>query len=139
MPPFIPNTSLSEEENILGDVALSPPAKDQHEARCLNALKMAPILPSQTEPNMRSMAFQIVLDLTRRRLANIHASPLGQLISDAPSLPRKDNRFDQELPSIRGSLRGERDISQECFFPPLGEVPGEAALPLPVLVAMPGA
>src|SRR5215471_12298830 len=26
------------------------------------------------------------------------------LIYDAPSLPRKDNRFDQELPSIRGSL-----------------------------------
>src|SRR6516165_6000830 len=25
------------------------------------------------------------------------------LIYDAPSLPRKDNRFDQELPSIRGS------------------------------------
>src|SRR5215831_9781958 len=30
---------------------------------------------------LQPLAFQIVLDLTRRRLANIHASPLGQLIS----------------------------------------------------------
>src|SRR6516162_3916833 len=30
---------------------------------------------------LQPLAFQIVLDLTRRRLANIHASPFGQLIS----------------------------------------------------------
>src|SRR6516164_9112998 len=30
---------------------------------------------------LQPLAFQIVLDLTRRRLANIHASPLGQPIS----------------------------------------------------------
>src|SRR5499427_7574133 len=41
------------------------------------------------------------------------------LIYDAPRLPRKDNRFDQELPSIRGSKvwrKGSRPV---------------AALPLP--------
>ena len=35
------------------------------------------------------------------------------LIYDAPSLPRKDNRFDQELPSIRGSKvwrKGSRPV-----------------------------
>src|SRR5262252_1675040 len=30
---------------------------------------------------LQPLAFQIVLDLTGRRLANIHASPLGQMIS----------------------------------------------------------
>src|SRR5215468_9287100 len=36
------------------------------------------------------------------------------LIYDAPSLPRKDNRFDQELPSIRGSKvwrKGSRPVA----------------------------
>ena len=35
-------------------------------------------------------------------------------IYDAPSLPRKDNRFDQELPSIRGSKvwrKGSRPVA----------------------------
>src|SRR5215470_3497195 len=36
------------------------------------------------------------------------------LIYDAPSLPRKDNRFDQELPSIGGSKvwrKGSRSVA----------------------------
>ena len=36
------------------------------------------------------------------------------LIYDAPSLPRKDNRFDQELPSIGGSKvwrKGSRPVA----------------------------
>jgi hypothetical protein len=36
------------------------------------------------------------------------------LIYDAPSLPGKDNRFDQELPSIRGSKvwrKGSRPVA----------------------------
>jgi hypothetical protein len=36
------------------------------------------------------------------------------LIYDAPSLPRKDNHFDQELPSIRGSKvwrKGSRPVA----------------------------
>src|SRR5262249_44179870 len=36
------------------------------------------------------------------------------LIYDAPSLPRKDTRFDQELPSIRGSKvwrKGSRPVA----------------------------
>ena len=36
------------------------------------------------------------------------------LIYDVPSLPRKDNRFDQELPSIRGSKvwrKGSRAVA----------------------------
>src|SRR5215831_14473611 len=34
------------------------------------------------------------------------------LIYDAPSLPRKDNRFDQELPSIRGSKVWRKGLDQ---------------------------
>ena len=34
------------------------------------------------------------------------------LIYDAPSLPRKDNRFDQELPSIRGSKVWRKGLVQ---------------------------
>ena len=34
------------------------------------------------------------------------------LIYDAHSLPRKDNRFDQELPSIRGSKVWRKGLDQ---------------------------
>src|SRR6516164_9577546 len=34
------------------------------------------------------------------------------LIYDAPSLPRKDSRFDQELPSIRGRKCGVKGLVQ---------------------------
>src|SRR6516165_12409015 len=45
------------------------------------------------------------LRCTRERYIPKNVSFLREevLIYDAPSLPRKDNRFDQELPSIRGS------------------------------------
>ena len=51
-------------------------------------------------------------------LSYILQRPIGSVqilrIYDAPSLPRKDNRFDQELPSIRGSKvwrKGSRPVA----------------------------
>ena len=44
------------------------------------------------------------------------------LIYDAPSLPRKDNRFDQELPSIRGSKVWRKGSSPVAWLADKGTV-----------------
>src|SRR5215831_14729694 len=41
------------------------------------------------------------MDFTARLLERLYT--YSKQLEYAPSLPRKDNRFDQELPSIRGS------------------------------------
>src|SRR5215471_94639 len=56
------------------------------------------------------------LRCTRERYIPKNVSFLREevLIYDAPSLPRKDNRFDQELPWIRGSKvwrKGSRPVA----------------------------
>src|SRR3974377_1493053 len=61
------------------------------------------------------------LRCTRERYIPKNVSFLREevLIYDAPSLPRKDNRFDQELPSIGGSKvwrKGPRPVAWVCGF-----------------------
>ena len=60
----------------------------------------------------------ILIDHPLGRLATTEAPFIRSVqilrIYDAPSLPRKDNRFDQELPSIRGSKvwrKGSRPVA----------------------------
>src|SRR5262252_9510197 len=45
------------------------------------------------------------------------------LIYDAPSLPRKDNRFDQELPSIGGSKVWRKGSRPVAWLDGMAEIP----------------
>ena len=69
----------------------------------------------RSPPWERTLVVEILVSVEFTRQVNLPIRSVQILrIYDAPSLPRKDNRFDQELPSIRGSKvwrKGSRPVA----------------------------